>query len=152
MSYVGYAANTGATITVNTAPKTVLGVRSGANFGLRLKSARVSPISGAGSPILVQLCACTWATRAPGTASTLVDPEQSYGLEIQAAFTAAKDWSTEPTLLSVLQEMYITGAGRADWVFPLGEEPDCAETHGFALRCSAAAEAQVRASILIERA
>lgn len=152
MAYVGYTANTGGTMSITATPKTILGVRSGPNFGLRLKGARVSPITGAGSPVLAQLCACTWATQPPGTASTAVDPEQSYGLEIQPGFTAAKNWTIEPTILTVLDELDIVGPGRADWLFPLGSEPDCAENHGFLLRCSAAAEVAVRASILIERA
>ena len=151
MAYTGYVANTGATVLVSTDQRTILGVRSGGNFGLRLKGARVSPVSGVGSPVLVQLCACTWATQPPGTASTEITPEQSYGLEIQPGFTAARHWTTEPTVLSVLEEISISGAGRADWLFPLGQEPDCVEGHGFALRCTASSNVQVRASILIER-
>jgi hypothetical protein len=94
----------------------------------------------------------TWATNSPGTNSTSTTPRQSYGRVLTAGFTSGKTWTAEPTALTPLKEFLLTpNAGLIAYQWPLGQEPDSALAEGFAIRCTAPAVVNVRATMNIER-
>ncbi|MCK9921596.1 hypothetical protein MXD61_06785 [Frankia sp. AgPm24] len=102
--------------------------------------------------MLIELCASTFATNAPGTNSTSVTPVQLYGRAITVGATAAKNWTAEPTALTVIEETLCTPYGGQVWYdFPLGDGPDSPVSNGFVLRFTAPAAVNVRASMTFER-
>ncbi len=155
MAKAGYSAVTGGAVALSAATaKSVLGVKSHANFGLDLKKIRVSfdGTSATATPVLVELCYATFATNSPGTNSTSVTPAQLYGRAITVGATAAKTWTTEPTALTALEEWLVTPAGGlAVYDLPLGDTPDSAVSEGFVLRLTAPAAVNARAGIVFER-
>lgn len=155
MAKAGYSATTGAAVPLAVATaKTILGVRAHANFGLDLKKFRVAfdGTTGTAVPVLVELCYATFAANPPGTASTSVTPAQVYGRTIAVGATAARNWTTEPTALTVLDEWLLTPAGGlAVYDIPLGDTPDSAVSEGFALRLTAPAVVNARGAMWFER-
>lgn len=159
MAKSGYTITTGGVVALAAATaKTVLGVKSGAttaNHGVDLKKFRISfdGVTATAVPALIEVCACTFGANPPGTASTTVTPVQVYGRTASTGFTAAKTWTTEPTTLTVLEEFLLTPFGGVllyDW--PLGDSPDSPLGEGFALRITAPAVVNCRASMWFERA
>jgi len=156
MSHCGYSTSTeGAVALAAGVAKTVLGVRGNAAFGLDLKNYSVSfdGVTAAATAVLVEVCYATFATNPPGTASTSSTIDQRYGRTQTSGITGAKNWTTEPTVLTGLLEILIDpykGAIVYDW--PLGETPDCDLSHGFVIRCNAPAAVNVRAGLRFERA
>lgn len=155
MATVGYSATTGGAVALSAATaKSILGVKSHANSGVDLKKFRVAfdGVTASAVPVLVELCYCTWASNSPGTNSTSVTPVQAYGRVLAVGATAGKTWTTEPTVLTVVEEFLLTPNGGVifyDW--PLGDTPDSALAEGFVIRCTAPATVNVRASIWWER-
>lgn len=155
MAKAGYSAPTGAAVALSAATaKSVLGVKSGSAFGVDLKKIRVSfdGVTSTAVPVLVELCYATFATNAPGTNSTSVTPAQVYGRTIAHGVTAARNWTSEPTVLTVLDEWLLTpNGGLAVYDIPLGDTPDCAVSEGFAVRLTAPATVNARATLWWER-
>lgn len=155
MARVGYSATTGGAVALTAATaKSILGVKAHANSGVDLKKFRVAfdGVTASAVPVLVELCYSTFATNSPGTASTSVTPAQAYGRVLAVGATAAKTWTTEPTVLTVVEEFLLTPNGGVifyDW--PLGDTPDSALAEGFVIRCTAPATVNVRGSIWWER-
>jgi hypothetical protein len=150
MADVGYGIQTGGAVALAAATaKSVLGVKSGAAFGLTLRRFTVAfdGVSATAVPVLVEMCYSTFATNSPGTASTSVTPVQESGRVIAHGVTAAKTWTTEPTVLTVLGEYLIPPTSGMDLWYPFGQEPDCALAEGFVIRCTAPAIVNVRAQI-----
>jgi len=155
MTKVGYSVTAGAAVALSTSAKTVLGVKSHANFGLDWLGFEIGfdGVTASAVPVAVEACYCTWATNSPGTNSTSVTPAQAYGRVITAGFTAAKTWSAEPTVLTVIKEFLLTpNGGLLSYRWPLGTTPDCALAEGFAIRCTAPAAVNLRVSMDVERA
>jgi len=156
MAKAGYSVVTGGAIALTAATaKTILGVKSHANFGLDLIMCSVAfdGVSGTAVPVLVEVCYNTWATNGPGTNSTSVTPVQEYGRVLTVGFTAGKTWTAgnEPTVLSVLDEFLVhPQSGFKEWR-PLGQTPDSALGEGFSLRVTAPAIVNVRATMRVER-
>lgn len=150
-----YSIITGGAVALSAATaKTILGAKAHANSGLQLSALRLGfdGVTASAVPVLVELCYCTWATNSPGTASTSVTPAQKSGRVLTAGFTAAKTWTTEPTVLTVLDEWLITpNGGLALLDIPLGNEYDSALAEGFALRLTAPAAVNVRATMDLSR-
>jgi hypothetical protein len=124
-----------------TVAKTILGVKSHANFGLDLKGYWVSMdgITSSEKPVLIEVAYCTWATNSPGTNSTSVTVQQYAGRVITAGMTAAQSWTAEPTALTgTIHDSYDLDPNKAlvmyDW--PLGETPDSAVSEGWVIRCT----------------
>lgn len=118
------------------ATRTVVGVKSGAAFGLQVIKWGISfNGSAAAAGIEVQLNYCTWATNSPGTASTSITATQDYGRTLTNGITGAGHWTTQPTALSVIESKFIQQSGAYEWSMPLGKEPDCALGEGFAVTC-----------------
>lgn len=134
--------------------KTVLGVKAHANSGLLLSGLLVgfNGVSASEVPGVLELCYCTWATNSPGTNSTSTTPRQKNGRTLAAGFTSGKTWTAEPTVLTVIRDFLLTPNGGLVYVdIPLGKEWDCALGEGFALRCTYAAAANVRAIMEVSR-
>jgi hypothetical protein len=150
-----YSAVTGGAVALSAATaKTILGVKAHANSGLLLKKLKIAfdGVTASAIPVLVETGYCTWATNSPGTASTSVTPAQKNGRALTAGFTAGKTWTTEPTVITVLDEILIPAfMGSAWYDVPLGDEYDCALAEGFVVRCTAPAAVNVRASADISR-
>lgn len=158
MAKSGYVATTSTAISLSAnTPRSVLGVKSGAttaNHGVDLKKIRVSfaGTSASDEPVVVDLCACTFATNGPGTNSDSVTVRQAYGRLAATGFSAAEAWDGEPTVLTVLETFMLTPNGGTlfyDW--PLGESPDSALGEGFVLRCEADDAVDLHASMWFER-
>ena len=158
MAKAGYSTSTeGAVALAAATAKSILGVKSHANFGLDLRALSVGfdGVSASAVPVLVELLYCTWATNSPGTASTLTTIRQNYGRVIAAGATAGKTWTTEPTVLTMVGDpgefLLTPNAGLIVIRFPPGEGADCALAEGFVIRCTAPAVVNVRASLAFER-
>lgn len=150
-----YSASTGGAVALTaTTAKTVLGWKAHANSGLLLNKWRIGfdGVTASATPVLVELCYATFATNAPGTNSTSVTPIQVSGRVLTVGATAGKTWTTEPTVLTVITEMLLTpNGGLVLYDYPLGTEPDTALGEGLAIRCTAPATVNVRASMEVSR-
>ena len=151
-----YSAVTGGAVALSaTTAKTILGWKAHANSGLLLLGYEIGfdGVTASAIPVLVEICYCTWASNSPGTNSTSVTPAQKSGRVQTVGATAGKTWTTEPTTLTVLTEKLLTpNGGLIVYDYPLGTEPDCALAEGFAIRCTAPANVNVRASMDVCRA
>jgi hypothetical protein len=150
-----YDAVTGGAIALAAATaKTILGWKAHANSGLLLVDFWVGfdGVTASAVPVTVEICYATWATNGPGTNSTSVTPTQRSGRVLTVGATAGKTWTTEPTVLSPFREGLLTpNGGLVLYPVPLGTEADCALAEGFAIRCTAAAIVNVRASMGVSR-
>lgn len=155
MAKSGWGTSTeGAVALVAATAKSILGVRAGTQFGIDLKHYSVSfdGVTATAVPVLIEVCYATFATNAPGTASTATTIDQRYGRTQASGASTARNWTTEPTVLTGLGEILLDpnkGLVMYDW--PLAESPDTDLNHGFVLRCNAPAAVNVRAAIRFER-
>jgi hypothetical protein len=151
----GYNGVTGGAIALAAATaKSILGVKAHANSGIQLKKFFVSfdGVTASAVPVNIEVCYCTFGANPPGTNSTSVTPGQAYGRVLTAGFTMGKNWTTEPTTITVLDEFLLTpNGGFVAYQWPLGQEYDTALGEGLLLRCTAPAIVNVRASIGVER-
>jgi hypothetical protein len=155
MAKAGYSAPAAAVVAlVGTVAKSVIGVAAPAQFGVDLTKIRIG-CDGATStavPMQVELCYATFATNGPGTNSTSITPQQVYGRSITAGFTAASNWTTEPTVLTVIDAWSLAVyGGLVVYDLPFATTPDSAVSNGFVLRCTAPAAVNVRPSMWFER-
>lgn len=154
MAKTGYSAVTGGAVALAAATaKSILGVKSNAAFGIDLRRIKVGfdGVTASAVPVLVELCYATFATNAPGTNSTTITPLQGYGRVAAHGVTAAKNWSAEPTALTVVNEYLLTPYGG----LVLEEFPEGLDTalgEGYTIRCTAPAIVNVRATAWYERA
>lgn len=140
-----------------TTAKSILGVKAHANSGLILKQVHVDfdGITATEKPVLIEICYATFASNSPGTNSTSVTPVQQSGRVLTAGFTAAKSWTSEPTVLTVIKGFSFDpnkGMFLYDW--SLGDEPDSALAEGFVIRAtvpSGGAAVNYRADMLVKR-
>lgn len=162
MAKAGYSIVTGGAVALSAAAtRSIIGVRAGAAFGVDLTKIRYGfdGITATHPPILVELCYATFAANNPaagGAVNTVLTPQQVYGRAVAHGVTAAKAWTSgnEPTVLTVIDEEYLTPNGGVLWYdFPLGTSPDCDPSHGFVLRMTTAAgvTANARATMHWER-
>jgi hypothetical protein len=155
MAKAGWSIVTGGAVALSAATaKSILGARAHANSALDLQLIRVAfdGVTASAVPVLVELCACTFATNGPGTNSTSVTPVLNYGRSTTAGWTAAKNWTTEPTVITVMKELLLTpNGGVIVYDFPLGQSPDSPLNEGFLIRCTAPATVNVRATMAFER-
>lgn len=155
MAAVGYSCTTeGAVALTGGAAKTILGVKAHANSGVQCKGFMVAfdGVTSSAVPVLVEFCYCTFGANSPGTNSTNIGENQVYGRVLTAGFTGGKNWTTEPTTITVLKEFLLApDKGVIAYQFPLGQEPDTALGEGLVIRCNAPANVNVRASMDVER-
>jgi len=150
-----YNCVTGGAVALSAATaKTVIGVKAHANSGLALRKLRVG-FDGATAtavPVLVEVCYCTFGANPPGTNSTSITPVQVSGRVLTAGFTAGKTWTTEPTTITVLDELLVHPQGGQVWHdIPLGDEYDTALGEGLCLRLTAPASVNARATMSVFR-
>lgn len=157
MGKAGYAIPTGGLVALSAnVAKSILGASAPASFGLDLIKYKIS-FDGTlptAAPVLIELCAATFVSNAPGTQSTLVTPQQIYGRTMAPGFTAAKAWvaGNEPTVLTPIDEHWLSPFGGSEWYdAPLGTSADSAPSQGFVIRCTAPAGVNARATMSVER-
>ncbi len=135
--------------------KSVVGVKAHANSGLQVVAAVLSfpDTNAAEVPVLCELMYATFATNSPGTNSTSTTPRQMNGRSLTAGFTAGRNWTTEPTALTLAYpEFTVTpNGGLVIYNFPLGNEPDCALGEGFVLRLTAPSATDFRGGLIVAR-
>lgn len=133
-----YDADTEGTVSLPGATtKSVFGVKADAGHAIDLMGLAYSidGIAASDKPVLVELCACTFATNAPGTNSTAVAVDQEAGPRIPETFAAAKNWTAEPTVITSLRPLDADPFKfYYERDFPYGETPDFAVSEGFVLR------------------
>lgn len=142
----------GAVALVAATAKTVLGEKAGSAVGLMKRGYEVGfdGVTASAVPVLVELVYATWATNSPGTNSTGTTERQEGGRVIAADWTGGRNWTTEPTTVTVLREKLLSpNGGLVVYDFPLGTEQDCAASEGFGIRCTAPAVVNVRATSLL---
>src|SRR5215207_1267013 len=113
MAKSGYITSTEGAVALSAATaKSILGVTAPASFGVDLLGFSVSfdGVTASAVPVLIELCYATFATNAPGTNSTSTTVDQTHGRSITAGFISAKNWTTEPTVLTPLREWLLTPA------------------------------------------
>lgn len=137
MAQAGYKVNSVSSNALTaSATRTVLGIKAGASFGIQTKKIGISfNGSSAAAGIECQLVYCTFATNAPGTNSTSITPVQAYGRTLTAGFTTASHWTSEPTVITVLDSRFIQQSGAYEWSNPLGTEDDTNLGEGLGIRC-----------------
>jgi hypothetical protein len=119
--------------------KTVFGVQADSGHAIDLLSIAFSvdqaTPTASDKSVLIEFAAVTYATNAPGTNSTAVTIDQESGPRITETFAAGKNWTTEPTVYTVLRPFDVDPYKFTyERDHPLGEGPDFAANQGFALR------------------
>ena len=147
-----YTVNTSAAQALAAATaETVVNWISGANSLSRCVEMSVSfdGITSSDIPVLVELGKCTQATAGTSTSHTIV---QRGGPTRTAQGTAARLYSVEPTVITVLKEWFVRADGGLFVLqFPLGREFEQTTTaDGLLIRCTAPAVVNVRAYLEIE--
>ena len=158
MAGVGYVISNSAAVALSTSPKSILGIRAGAAFGIQLQQYEIgfNGVSASDGPVLVEICYCTFATNStPGTNNTNENTNirQHYGRVMASGMTAMSNWTSEPTVLTVLADFLLDpNKGLIIYDYLLGQEPDTDLNHGFAIRCTAATGTPgARARLKVER-
>ena len=133
--------------------KTVLAFLAPATFAANWLRYEIS-FDGATStavPAKIELCQLSGATAGTSTAVTVV---QVAGVAITAGFTAATNYTAEPTVLTAFSTFTLPVYGGTGIVpFTPGQEPDSrAVSQGFAIRVTAPAAVNCTASAWFERA
>lgn len=155
MAKAGYTTSTeGAVALAAATAKSILGFTAPGQFGADLQGLSIGfdGVTASAVPVLIELCYATFATNGPGTNSTSTTVDQVYGRTITPGFTAARNWTTEPTVLTPIREWLLTPAGGTIiYDVPFGQGLDTAVSNGFVLRCNAPAVVNVRADFRFER-
>lgn len=148
-----YVVRSGASATASTpvaltaaTPKTVLSVMGAATDSIAAKRIVVSftSVTATDAPALVEL----GITTALGTL-TAFTPVQHCGHTVPSSCTAGYNATVEPTFQRVIDARYVpVNNGLIEWWYPLGEEPQCDASQGFALRITAPQAQSVYASLI----
>lgn len=156
MSSVGYKVDTSAAVAFTTA-KTALMVITPAQFGACLRKMRISfdGVTASAVPVLCEVVRSTNATNStPGTGNTSesANIQQYKGRAITTGFTAFSASTSEPTVLTRLDQFQLTPAGGLlVYDFPLGDEFECDVSAGLGVRLTAAATVNARVALHFER-
>jgi hypothetical protein len=111
--------------------KTVAGIKPAANKPVTV-TAVVVTFDGTDStktPVLIEIVSGTDASNSPGTNSTSVTPLQLRGRVSTAQTAAAKNWTTEPTVLTQLEPLRVSPTAGTIIQLPLGREIECDATN-----------------------
>lgn len=156
MSKTRYSVQTGAAVALSAATaKTVLAVLAPAQFGVDLVGYEIAfdGVTASAVPVLVEICQLSAATNStPGTNNTTGTVNQTAGRSITAGFTGFYNSTSEPTVLTPVDSFTMTPNGGTvirDYQAP--NTPDSAVSTGFAIRCTAPAAVNVRATLWFER-
>lgn len=147
----GYVAETTGDIALTAATaKTILNVINAANSLIRLTEMAVSfdGVSSTAEPVTVELCSSTQATAGTSTSHTIV---QVRGPTRTVQATAARNYTAEPTALTVIKRWLVHPQTGLFVQFPLGREPEQVTTAaGLCIRCTAPAGVNAQAYIEFE--
>lgn len=144
----GAAANTSVAVaTVAATAKTIVGVMGTAGTSICLKRVRISfaSVTATDVPALVEVGIIT----AAGTVGTAFTPVQVTGHTLASACAAGYNHSAEPTYNRILEATHVpVQQGLFEFWYPLGEEPQCDVSQGFAIRVTSPQAQSVFASLL----
>lgn len=124
--------------------KTILSVINAANSLIRLCEIGVSfdGTSSSAEPVTVELCSSTQATAGTSTSHTIA---QVRGPTRTVQATGARNYTAEPTVLTVLKRWLVHPQTGLIIQFPLGREPEQVTTaDALCLRCTAPATVNVQ--------
>lgn len=147
----GYVIETTADIALTGATaKTILSAINAANSILTLNEASVSfdGVSSTAEPVTVEICLSTQATAGTNTSHTIV---QTRGATRTPQFTAARNFSAEPTVLTVVRQWLIHPQTGITYPLPLGREIQQTTTaDAIVMRCTAPAAVNARGHMELE--
>lgn len=147
----GYVAETTADVALTAATaKTILSVINASNGLIRIVEMSVSfdGTSATAEPVTVELCSSTQATAGTNTSHTIV---QSRGPTRTVQATAARNYTAEPTTLTVIKQWLVHPQTGITVQFPLGREPEQVVTaDAICIRCTAPAGVNARAHLEFE--
>lgn len=121
-----------------TTVKTIFGVIADSGHAIDLLAIGYSldGVTASEKPVLVELCAMQFSTNAPGTNSTAVTIDSESGPRVAETFTAAKNWTAEPT--GTITSLRPLDCDPYKFVyerdFAPDNSPDFAASQGFAVR------------------
>lgn len=130
--------------------KTVINVINATNELLRIIEFGVGfdGVTAANEPVTVELCRSTQATAGTGTSHTIV---QSGGPVRTVRATALRNYSAEPTVLTVVKRWLLHPQTGQTIAFPLGREIEqVVSANALALRLTAPAAVNVQAYVEFE--
>lgn len=147
----GYVVETTADVALAAATaKTILSVINAANSLIKLTELGVSfdGVSGTAEPVTVELCSSTQATAGTTTSQT---PIQCRGPTRTVQATGARNYSVEPTVLTVIRRWLVHPQTGLVIQFPLGREPEQVVTaDALCIRCTAPAIVNAQAYLEFE--
>ncbi|MFD0883564.1 hypothetical protein ACFQ08_03185 [Streptosporangium algeriense] len=130
--------------------KTIINVINSANGVVKLVELSVSfdGTTANAEPVTVELCKSTQATAGTSTSHTMA---QNSGPTRTVQATAARNYTAEPTVLTVLKRWLVHPQAGLLIQFPLGREPmQVTGSQGLAVRCTAPAPVNVQGYMEIE--
>ena len=157
MARAGYIVTTGAAVALSAATaKTVLFVAGSSTHGLQLTYYDVAfdGVTSTNVPVFIELNYNTQASNSTaGTGNTSATVNQKYGRAVTAAsITAGYNCSAEPTVQTNIDTFLLTpNGGVVKWREALGTESDFSVSNGPALRLTAPAAVNARATFEVER-
>lgn len=141
----GYTVETNGDIALTAATaKTIMSGITAANSLLRLTEFGVSfdGVSATAEPVTVELCSSTQATAGTSTSHTIA---QCRGPTRTVQATGARNYTAEPTVLTVLKRWLAHPQTGLVIQFPLGREPEqVTGGRALCLRCTAPANVNVQ--------
>lgn len=141
----GYTVETNGDIALSAATaKTIMMVINGANSLVRLVeiSLDFDGTSATAEPVTVELVSSTQAGAGTSTSHTIA---QCRGPTRTVQATAARNYTAEPTTLTVLKRWLVHPQSGRTIQFPLGREPEQVTTaDGLGIRCTAPATVNVQ--------
>lgn len=151
MATPGYTVESTADIALAAATaKTILSVINAANSLIRICELSVSfdGVSGTAEPVTIELCKSTQATAGTSTAHTIA---QVRGPTRTVQATGARNYTAEPTVLTVLKRWLVHPQTGIVIQFPLGREPEQVTTvNALCVRCTAPAAVNCQGYIEFE--
>lgn len=147
----GYSIETTADVALSAATaKTVLSAINAANQLLWIVEFSISfdGVAADAEPVLIELCSSTQATAGTSSSQT---PVQTYGSARAAQFTGARNFTAEPTVLTVLKPYLVHPQTGIEMQSPLGRETTQSVTaDALCLRVTAPAAVNCRAYMEVE--
>jgi hypothetical protein len=141
----GYTVETNGDIALSAATaKTIMMVINAANSLIRVCEIGVSfdGVTSTNEPVTVELVNSTQATAGTSTSHTIL---QCRGPTRTVQATAARNYTVEPTTLTVLKRWLVHPQTGLVIQFPLGREPEQVTTaDGLGIRCTAPANVNVQ--------
>ncbi|GAA1015856.1 hypothetical protein Aple_010560 [Acrocarpospora pleiomorpha] len=130
--------------------KTVLSYIAGSNAPMRVIEMELGfdGVNTTGEPVTVELCKSTEAGAGTATSHTIL---QSGGPTRTAQGTAKRNFTAEPTVLTVIKRWLVHPQTGRTWQFPLGREPEQnTGAQALVLRCTAPANVNCQGYMEVE--